>query len=145
METADAVYVCARGHVQSADLGPTEGRARCRECLRLRRRRGNTSEKRKAWQAANGERELLYQRKHYLQKKYGISLAEYDKLLAEQNGVCAICQGPPRTFRHLVVDHDHKTGQVRGLLCQPCNVGLGQFEDDESRLRRALEYMGRLC
>lgn len=67
--------------------------------------------------------------------QFGITIEEYDFMLASQEGVCAICSKPETlchrvggTPRRLSVDHDHKTGQVRGLLCQQCNVVLGQYE-----------------
>jgi hypothetical protein len=53
----------------------------------------------------------------------GVTDAEYDRLLAAQGGGCAICGNPPKT-RRLHVDHDHKTGRVRGLLCHRCNRAL---------------------
>ena len=74
---------------------------------------------------------------------YGISLAEYSALLQKQGGHCAIC---PRTAadqrgRSLLVDHDHTTKQVRGLLCTKCNSGLGALGDNEEGLARALAYV----
>ena len=59
--------------------------------------------------------------------KYGITAEQYNKMLAEQNGVCAICGRPPKTKR-LHVDHDHKTGKIRALLCMMCNTKLGIIE-----------------
>jgi hypothetical protein len=58
-----------------------------------------------------------------------------------QDGRCAICRKKPQTGRRLSVDHDHKTGEVRGLLCTLCNQGLGYFKDDPGRLGAALEYL----
>ena len=63
------------------------------------------------------ERERRYKR------LYGITIADYEAMLEFQEGVCAICERPPRTLR-LAVDHDHKTGKVRGLLCNTCNQTL---------------------
>jgi hypothetical protein len=78
-------------------------------------------------------------------KKYGISVEEYDAIKNEQGGLCAICGGfPQRTnkrINRLCIDHDHKTGKVRGLICYNCNVGLGQFEDDIDRLSAAISYL----
>ena len=80
-------------------------------------------------------------------QKYGISLSDYDKMLAAQNGVCFIClkddpkgrwKNNPRGF---CVDHDHSTGVVRGLLCNTCNQGLGNFYDSSKFLRRAADYI----
>lgn len=63
--------------------------------------------------------------------RYGITIAEYDAMLASQNGVCAICKRVPPSSRILKfsVDHDHETGEVRGLLCQRCNMALHYLED----------------
>lgn len=65
---------------------------------------------------------------------------EYDRLFQAQGGVCAICGFPPKTKR-LNLDHDHKTMEIRGLLCFPCNHGLGYFRDSPERLRRAADYL----
>ena len=59
-----------------------------------------------------------------LRKRYGITVEEYDALLAAQDGCCAICRKPPREGSRLYVDHDHETNQVRGLLCPSCNTSL---------------------
>ena len=64
-----------------------------------------------------------------LKCEYGITLEDYNKLFDEQNGCCAICGKHQSEFkRPLSVDHDHNTGKVRGLLCTPCNNGLGVYE-----------------
>lgn len=77
-----------------------------------------------------------------LRTRYGIGLLEYEKLLAYQNGVCAVCGGPPGTeddvFR---VDHDHQTGAVRGLLCLACNAALGHIKDDPVAADRMRLYL----
>lgn len=67
---------------------------------------------------------------------------EYRTLLEAQGGICAICGRKPEGQR-LVVDHDHKSGRVRGLLCRSCNLGIGLFEDDPNRLKAALEFIER--
>lgn len=72
--------------------------------------------------------------------KYGIDQAAYDAMLKSQGGVCAICHEAVEYV--LKVDHCHETGRVRGLLCHPCNVGLGWFRDDAARVRRAADYLG---
>lgn len=65
---------------------------------------------------------------------------EYGLLLRMQDGVCAICWRPPRKYK-LSVDHDHRSGEVRGLLCHRCNRGLQWFGDDATRLNRAAHYV----
>ncbi len=76
-------------------------------------------------------------------RQYGLSYEQYEKMLWDQNGLCAICgrrQSKAQSER-LHVDHDHKTGAVRALLCMPCNMGLGHFEDDIDRMERAIQYL----
>ncbi len=83
-------------------------------------------------------------------KKYGITPEQYDELLALQRGVCAICGQPERSktrnghVKALAVDHDHETGEVRGLLCDNCNRGLGHFKDDAERLAAAVAYLRKV-
>jgi hypothetical protein len=77
-----------------------------------------------------------------LQRKYGISEAQYAELLAAQHGVCAIC-GHPQRYQRLAVDHCHRTKRVRGLLCVQCNRGLGRFFDSTFRLANAIKYLER--
>lgn len=79
-----------------------------------------------------------YFRAFKLQLKYGMSEKGYDGLLAKQEGKCAICGGSDR----LVVDHDHATGAIRGLLCHGCNAGLGFLERREW-MQRARRYLAR--
>lgn len=76
-----------------------------------------------------------------LQAVYGMTVADYDAVLAYQDGKCAICGMKPRTKR-LHVDHDHKTMVVRGLLCSVCNSGvLASAKDDPKILRAAAYYL----
>lgn len=74
--------------------------------------------------------------------KYGLEHDHYLALLAAQEGRCAICRSAPKG-KALCVDHDHATGEVRGLLCDRCNVGLGRFGDDPTLLRAAIDYLAR--
>ena len=74
-------------------------------------------------------------------RKYGITLDDYNQMLDDQDGVCAICQNECPTGRRLSVDHDHETGEVRGLLCHGCNLGLGAFKDSVRGLQRAIQYL----
>lgn len=81
----------------------------------------------------------MTRRERYLQKKYGISEDEYELLFAAHGGRCWICGRT--TKRRLHVEHDHKTGAIRGLACWPCNKGLQTFADDSVRLRAAARYL----
>lgn len=78
-------------------------------------------------------------RDRVLQNRYGITLQQYTTLLEKQGGLCAIC-GKEDLIR-LCVDHDHKTGIVRGLLCGNCNQGLGKFKDSLELLIQAIDYL----
>ncbi len=72
----------------------------------------------------------------------GATLEQYHALVARQGGRCGVCGGPPGRGRSTYnIDHDHKTGQLRGLLCHNCNVGLGHFKDNPELLHRAAEYL----
>lgn len=80
-------------------------------------------------------------RRNKLLREYGITPEQYDEMLAQQGGVCAICELPCKTGKRLAVDHDHKSGRVRGLLCMNCNRGIGHFQDDARLTARATKYL----
>jgi len=109
----------------------------------------------KKWQEENRERHLGMQRKRrstpeykarereaHLKRKFGITAAQYDAMLASQGGVCAICGDAPKDDVSLHVDHEHGSGRVRGLLCMRCNNALGLLKEDEELLWSALTYLG---
>lgn len=83
-----------------------------------------------------------------LKKKFGITKNEYDLLLIKQKYRCAICgklnKEASTNNKSLAVDHDHTTGQIRGLLCTRCNPGLGFFNDDTNLLRKAITYLRKV-
>lgn len=70
-------------------------------------------------------------------RKYGLSHAEYEAMLAAQDGKCAICGEKGK----LVVDHNHQTDAVRSLLCSPCNTAIGLFKEDTDRMKAAIQYL----
>lgn len=88
------------------------------------------------YKAKASERELV--------RKYGLTMADFETLLEQQGGVCAICgggrSGPGKRFH---VDHCHVTGQVRGLLCGNCNTAIGLLGDDPERAEKAAAYLRR--
>lgn len=75
-------------------------------------------------------------------KRFNMTPEDFYKLLLKQDGVCAICFSPPKEGSRLHVDHNHITNAVRGLLCNLCNHGLGNFKDNKELLLRAIEYLG---
>lgn len=80
-------------------------------------------------------------------KKYDLTLADYNVIFEQQGGICAICGQPELATagfgvpKSLAVDHNHETGQVRGLLCSACNIGLGCMKDDPNILAKAIAYL----
>lgn len=106
----------------------------------------------KAWREANADRvkELRREeqkrnrdtRRNYdFKQKYGITLADYDRMFDKQGGMCAICFGPPKSGRRMAVDHDHDTGAIRGLLCNTCNLAIGHLRDDPMIVASAAVYL----
>lgn len=98
---------------------------------------------------ANLARAKANERKSYLKRRYGLSLDEIVGCLDHIGWQCEICGGPLRFDPYGIdnntvnVDHDHITGEVRGILCGDCNHVLGRMRDDPNRLRRAAEYLDR--
>ena len=72
---------------------------------------------------------------------YGITIEQYDEMLAAQEGACAICRGTESGAPRWQVDHDHQTGTVRGLLCNSCNLALGLLKDSPEIVGAALNYL----
>lgn len=84
--------------------------------------------------------DLLKAHKKHLYKKYKLTKQEYDNLNLKQNFLCKIC-GLKNNGRRLCVDHCHRTGKIRGLLCSKCNLGLGHFDDDIIKIEEAIKYL----
>jgi hypothetical protein len=77
-------------------------------------------------------------REYHLRRRYGITGADFDAMVEAQGGTCAVCDGKPEH-----VDHDHKTGHVRGILCFNCNQALGNVRDDAAVLQGLIGYLRR--
>jgi len=77
-------------------------------------------------------------REYHLRRRYGITGADFDAMVEVQGGTCAVCDQKPEH-----VDHDHKTGKVRGILCFNCNQALGNVRDDPDVLRGLIRYLRR--
>lgn len=80
-----------------------------------------------------------------LKRNTGLTVHEFEQLLLEQKGKCAICKKTPRSkkFKRLHVDHNHQTGIIRGLLCSACNTALGLLKENPLVIERALKYLRR--
>lgn len=88
------------------------------------------------WLAKPGTRERY--RENHLRRKYGLETGEWDERFKAQGSRCAICRGTSPNWH---TDHDHFSGKVRGILCQPCNIGLGGFRDSPDSMRAAADYI----
>ena len=124
--------------------------SQCKNCAAMHR---------KKWYNKNKERVLEAGKRHYqnnkdsyregeYKRKFGITLDDFNILYKKQNGVCAICEKPETAkaansnqVRQLSVDHCHKTGKIRGLLCSSCNLIIGRLGDNEESLRKLINYM----
>lgn len=112
----------------------------CKECVRkfskttYSNRKSKKLKENKLWRQTNKHKYKEYKLKH----RYGITLEIYEQMKLQQNGLCKICN----RNKELVVDHCHKTGKVRGLLCGKCNKGLGHFFDNKNYLKQAINYLG---
>ena len=136
------------------------GNHNCVACSKKSSQRRNQNGKQKKYVQDNSEKINAYnlERYHSLteEKKlrrnraatiaiYGLTLEDYDAMIVEQNGVCAVCKMPEEDPRrkHLCVDHDHETGKVRALLCNRCNRGMGIWRDNIHLLEQAVLYLKR--
>lgn len=120
---------CPHGH--DTEVTGTRKDNSCSECRRQRNKkiyRRDTIKIRK--------RQMVYHRKIL----YGISEIEYKHLMSKFGNKCAICLSEPNK-KALSIDHNHKTGKIRGLLCQPCNFILGHAQDNVDRLMAAISYL----
>jgi hypothetical protein len=109
----------------------------------------------KRWQARNPERVRAYQadyrsrpgqkraqRDRYYRRTYGLTADEVDEMLAAQSGVCAICRELPEVEARMHIDHDHRSGAIRGALCSRCNHAIGLLREDPVLFARAADYLG---
>lgn len=126
----DPAYVVKRREVRAANLARPEVRARRQKQWR-------------EWAQANRYMTPEKNRGRALKRLYGLTQAEYDQMATDQKFTCATCPATAAEQKHgvLVVDHDHKTGKIRGLLCNKCNMILGQANDDPVLIRRWAEYL----
>jgi hypothetical protein len=113
----------------------TVRRAQCKTCLARRKKEYLDRH------PENRERHNAITYNARRKRLFGLTTDEYYALIASQNGVCAICKCAPEAPTKLGVDHNHKTGQVRGALCVTCNTGLGMFRDNPDLLHRAIFYL----
>lgn len=114
----------------------------CKDCKKAYRasRRDHYLQLAKDWKKNNVAKVKVYKRNKDLRDKFGITYEQYCEMLADQEHRCAVCRRQQLTKR-LAVDHCHKTGTIRGLLCDKCNRGIGLLGDDIGTLARAIAYL----
>lgn len=108
----------------------------------LQKYRNDTKERYRKWCADNKDKCQQNRRRYDLKKLYGITLEAYNELSFKQNHRCAICGVEKSNLKNgLYVDHNHATGKARGLLCNNCNVGIGNLQEDVSILQKSIAYL----
>lgn len=112
----------------------------CWNC-RYRQQRDRQNQWRAEKKAKDPEGYKRIVREQQLKRYFKMTLEDYEQRIKDQNG-CAIC-GEIRGLNKMPVDHCHKTGKIRGILCHYCNKGLGQFFDNPTNLRKAADYIDR--
>lgn len=114
----------------------------CSNCIskinKLRRSKPEYKVKRRK----NSHKYIRANREWRLKNKYGMTLSQFDSMFELQGRVCALCKSDKSDNKNFVVDHCHKTGRVRGILCSYCNRALGMLRDDVTILKKAIEYIG---
>ena len=106
-----------------------QGKARMRVIRKIETRK---------WKVKYPKEAKIKSRSDHLRRAYGITQKDFERMTAEQHGLCLVCH---RNVGLLHIDHDHKTGKIRGLLCGCCNRALGQLNDDPLRVESLLAYI----
>lgn len=122
---------------------PELARGLCNTCYRRQWRLENPL---KNWESQNAYQKRKYAesettRRTMILRRYGLTPADYDRMLAAQGGVCAVCGDGPQPRRRLQVDHCHATEKVRALLCANCNSALGHAKESVERLEALVRYL----
>jgi hypothetical protein len=96
--------------------------------------------KQKEWTLANMDRHKACVRKNHYLREHGITMPEFDAIFVAQDCKCGLCGKDKSGGHNWALDHDHKTGYIRGILCFACNAGAGKFKDDPDLLRKAADW-----
>jgi len=151
---------CKRGHelALTRQISSNGHSTNCGKCKSMSSRQWQIEHPERAkktgakWRDANREKSRDYARrwshanrvqKHFshVKRAFDITENQYNAMLEKQNGLCAICRGADKNGRRLAVDHDHISGEVRGLLCIKCNVVVGFLNDSPIRIRQLMDYL----
>lgn len=117
----------------------------CKDCTRIKsaaswKKNGHKWKKaNREWLKRNRDKRQIYDLTQRLRRKYKMTIDDYNLMVYDQSGKCLICNKIPA--KKLAVDHCHTTGDVRGLLCDRCNQGLGSFKDNITSLKNAIKYL----
>lgn len=124
------------------------GHGLCRDCSNKKHRELNRNnpeyiqknrERARKYKQENRQKVTDFSYKAHLKERYGLTFDEYQIMVNQQNGLCAICNTPSN--RRLQIDHDHATGKIRALLCHLCNKGLGCLKDNKEIMQAAILYL----
>jgi hypothetical protein len=115
----------------------------CKLCKKIwnDNNKGHNIIKKKEWDEKNKEHIKKYREKYCLNKYYNITLEEKKNFLLKQNNKCAICFKLLKESKDINIDHNHITNEIRGILCNNCNTGLGLFKDSIPILEQAFKYL----
>lgn len=111
------------------------GRRDCKDCKNAAARKKYIDD------PQTTQRNLIRMRERAKERRYGITQEDFDKMLSEQNNKCKICSIEFKGTKYTHIDHCHDTNRVRGLLCNDCNLALGQFNDNTDILDNAIKYL----
>jgi len=136
--------ICGKCKVEKQDTdyysNGSRRRSYCKICSSLYQKEHKTQNEerlRKQWQKASKKYYTLKTSRVKTYRRYGLSVNDYFSLLEKQNGKCKVCNEEKK----LVIDHNHKTGKVRGLLCLNCNTALGHLKDNKEIMLSAIKYL----
>jgi hypothetical protein len=111
------------------------GRKDCKDCKNAAARQWRKDN------PENVERHLVRMRERTKERRYGITQEQFDQMLVDQNNKCKICDNVFKNSKETHIDHCHSTNKVRGLLCNGCNMALGQFMDNTDIMDNAIKYL----
>jgi hypothetical protein len=120
-------------------LGSTTRFKYCETCKPIHRQQYEIARREQ-----NLARDPNFDRRRDLWKHYKMRLEDWDALMAAQDGVCGVCGSAEHRGKGWHVDHDHGSGEIRGILCHFCNLALGHFGDDPERCKSAIAYLSQV-
>jgi hypothetical protein len=111
------------------------GRKDCKDCKNAAARKKYVED------PETTQRNLIRMRERAKERRYGITQEDFDRMLSDQNNMCKICKNEFKSTKDTHIDHCHNSSVVRGLLCNNCNMALGQFGDNTDIMNNAIKYL----